>query len=254
MTLLTVATVVRDDPVGFQRTMASLADQHGGDAEVVIVDGSADPVRALVPESLPFPVRVIEQEPRGIYPAMNSALEAARGEYVLFLNAGDTLADGSVLADVCARLAASQPTWAFGRVRFTDPSGMPLHEPAWDYARERDRAFARGLFPPHQGTVARVEVLREHGGFDPRYRIAADYAAVLRLSQASDPVRWDRVLADFAQGGASTKGWLAALREFHRARRGILRPTGRAALLERYDTVVHGARTAAHHAVASMLE
>lgn len=248
---LSIVTVVKDDPEGLQRTMASIQAQGDLDAEVVIVDGSQSPLENVALSTLPW--RIVRQTPRGIYPAMNAGLEAARGEYVHFLNAGDTFSDSATLTRVLSGLrVAPGVTWAFGGVQFFDTSGLPLSEPTWSYESERQRLFARGVFPAHQGVVARTAVLRELGGFDESYIVAADYKLMLRLAICATPIRWEWPIARFQQGGASSQRWLTAIREFHRARSEVFQASGGRHILELIDTAHHSTRTLAARAMGSI--
>lgn len=236
MPVLTVITVVKDDAEGLDRTLASLREQVLDSVEIVVVDGSAD--RDAVPAAIARAGLLADYRwspPRGVYPAMNEGLAAAHGRYVYFLNAGDRLADPSVLAEL-APLLVPGPSWVVGRVRFFGQDGAPLKAPDWDYAAERRRLFARGRFPAHQGVILATDPLRSRGGFDVSYRVAADYAAILGFAAAEDPLVWRRTIAEFQVGGLSTVQWRAALGEFHRARSSVLRPTGADAIVERWDT------------------
>lgn len=243
MPLVSVVTVVKDDPRGLDATLTSLGSGDRFGIEVVVIDGSADPVSTAAEQA---GARYLWCEPRGVYPAMNDGLAAASGEYVYFLNAGDTLAAPDVLPQVAAILDSTRPRWAFGRVRFIGTDGRPMAEPAWDYAAERRRAFARGRFPAHQAVVMSRSALIADGGFDVSYRVAADYAAVLRFALTDDPVPLGLTLAEFHAGGLSTVAWRQAQREFHRARREILQPQGVAGIVERWDTGVRTVATAAY--------
>lgn len=235
MGLLTVVTVVRNDPTGLDRTLQSIAAGSVAPDEVIVVDGSDDPAqsRAITDAHPRLPVVLVHQPPAGVYPAMNAGIERARGDYLHFLNAGDILADPEVLASVCPLLAEQRPLWAFGLVRFVSEDGTALAEPAWSYAEEWRHHLARGRFPAHQGVFAQTSALRALGGFDLRYRVAADYASVLQLARQSAPLELGVVIAEFTTGGLSTQRWGVALGEFHRARREILGLTGAAAVRER---------------------
>lgn len=251
MPALSIITVVKDDPAGLERTLASVRIQGPADAELILIDGSARPIDENL--ATPFSCRVIHEPPTGIYAAMNTGLAQATGRYVYFLNAGDTFADDRVLTRITEGLdEANSPVWAFGAVRFTDSRGRELRERPWDYQEERAHQFARGVFPAHQGVVAQSLTARELGGFDTRYRIAADYALMLRLSQRADPIRWRWSIAEFQQGGASTQHWWLAQREFHRARRDILRPRGLSRLREEMHTARTSVDALVGRAIASM--
>ena len=251
---LSIVTVVRDDAAGFARTLASLRRQDLANVHFVVVDSSRE--HDEIPDALSragVTADVVWTEPRGIYPAMNTGLQRATGDWVYFLNAGDTLHDHGVLHRLRGRAGATPKGWIFGPVELTAPGRRPVVTPPWDYQGERRANFARGLFPPHQGTIVRTALLRSVGGFDTSYAIAADYAAFLRLSLAGDPEVLDFVIASFAEGGASTLRWQQSFREFHRARRSILQPTGAAALRERADTAWHFARVFAYREVVAPL-
>ena len=249
-TWLTVVTAVRNDPEGLRRTFASLRTQDLDGVEVLVIDSSAD--KSSV-EEVCGDTAVIEWiEPQGVYAAMNTGLQHASGTYVQFLNAGDCLHDDSVLQRV--RLAsASAAQWMFGPVEIVNSGGNRTITPTWDYSVESRHLFARGLFPQHQGTFARRDLLHSLGGFDTSFRIAADYAMFLRMSQVSDPLELDFVVADFHVGGLSSQRWQESFREFHRARIEVFHPTGAAHLSERWDYAAHVSRVWVYRTVVEPL-
>jgi glycosyltransferase involved in cell wall biosynthesis len=229
---LSVITVVRNDATGFTSTLASMDEQDLDGVEFIVIDGSDATQR--VDEAMAGRVATTYEwhPPTGVYRAMNAGLAAARGEYVYFLNAGDVLTSPTVLSSIRGAMSTTSPPWLFGSVRFIDEAGRAVVPPPFDYAAEKRALFSHGRFPPHQGTVARSELLRQQGGFDTSYRIGADYAAFLRLSLVADPVECSCVIAEFRQGGLSSTSWRESLSEFHRARRDILAPRGWPAVAE----------------------
>ena len=243
---LTIVTVVMDDIVGMQRTLASLSGQDLSAVEYVVIDSSADPhaIPRLIATSTVVGT-VAHTAQAGIYAAMNDGLGLATGDYVYFLNAGDEMVPGGV-AVLVRTLAGASPEWAHAPVEIVDSDGDTVVTPAWDYDEERKHAFARGYFPAHQGTVVKTETLRDVGGFDEGYQIAADYAAFLHLSKRCSPAVLTAPLARFHRGGASTRHWAAGLREFHQARREILDPQGTMARRERLATARQVLGTALH--------
>lgn len=229
---LTIVTVLRDDLPGLERTLASLGGVLDASIQYIVVDSSHDheSVATLVADSAPS-AEVIWEEPSGIYPAMNAGLNRARGRYIYFLNAGDEL-NGQGLFEARKEVEAKSPVWLTAPVEIEEVNGQQVTSPPWAFESESAWAFARGNFPAHQGTIVATEALRSQGGFDIGYRIAADYASMLTLSRKAPPVMLDEPLARFHEGGASTVGWHRAHREFHRARRKILKPTGSLAARE----------------------
>ena len=251
MVLLSLITVVKDDTEGFQRTLESVTMQTMATTEVaclewLVIDGSNE--QSAVPALLAIAdnpnTRCQWSAPQGVYPAMNTGLAQATGDYVLFLNAGDELSDPTTAETIITTLQRDRPLWLFGQVCFVSENGNRVTPPPMDYAREREASFSRGRFPPHQGTIVKRQALIDNGGFDTSYRIAADYAACLRLVQQQDPVVIDETIAVFYEGGLSTNAWRESMREFHRARRDILRPRGAAAVREWVNTQLGVAKAA----------
>ena len=251
MGLLTIVTVVRNDPEGLRRTLASVARQSVLPDQIVVVDGSDDrrQVPAVLEQSGLRSVDYSWSPPRGVYAAMNDGLARVDGDYTYYLNAGDLLADDDVIAAVAGRLAGQTFAWAFGRVEFLAEDGTVHPQPDWDYATERAALFARGRFPAHQGVVVRTEALRAQGGFDLTYRVAADYRSILRLAADGPPLQLDLTLAAFTVGGLSTQDWQLGLREFHRARREVFAPRGAAAVAENGRTATRWVATSAYRAL-----
>lgn len=234
---LTIVTIVKDDPEGLSRTLASVRHEDLEGTEHLIIDGSthAGEVRELA-KAFDSHATVVRHPPTGIYAAMNEALRAAAGQYVMFINAGDELMPGAI-RELRSSVDQGRVPWAFGAVEIVDVHGNVVVTPSWDFATEQSYAFSRGKFPAHQGTIARTELLREAGGFDASYSVAADYAMFLQLSTVAPPRIVNGVVARFHEGGESTIRWAKALSDFHRARRRILAPTGERARRERLETL-----------------
>ena len=235
--ILSIITVVKDDLPGLIKTSISLRGQDLHGVEWVIIDSSRDPVQAAdLPKELSSAYICHWVEPEGIYPAMNVGLRQASGDYVWFLNAGDTVAKQSTIRNLVEILLRNQPAWVVGQVTFVRADGLEVRPPALDYAAEKKRLFARGRFPPHQGTIVKRQLLLAADGFDTRFHIAADYHSALRLSELEGPLVTQEILAAFPLGGVSSQHWKRAIGEFRAARRDVLDIHGYRRFLEAVDT------------------
>ncbi len=218
--LYSIITVCLNDRGGLHRTHASLADQTWHDFEWLVQDGgSVDGTPALL-------TRLTRPEPswrtapdRGCYHAMNLALDRATGRFVLFLNAGDTLAGGDTLARLAPTISMKpEPDLAYGDAWEDTSRG-------WRLKRARDHRSAAwfGMFTHHQAMIYRRAALGPLR-FRQDYRIAADYAFTMEALGASRAVkRLDLPICRFAAGGLSQRS--AALGRFEQAciRRDLLR-------------------------------
>src|SRR3712207_2427622 len=107
----------------------SILSQAADDVEVIVVeDASTDSSASIVHEyaASDLRVRVITRETnRGLGAARNTGLAAASGDYVLFIDSDDWLADGALPA-IAERLTATSPDvliYDFARARWR---GQPI--------------------------------------------------------------------------------------------------------------------------------
>jgi glycosyltransferase involved in cell wall biosynthesis len=245
---VSVITVVRNDPTGFQQTLKSLETQISSSFKWVVIDSSDNrsEIAALLDTSrLSATYRWVD--PEGIYPAMNIGARNSTGDYLYFLNSGDTLSDSQILHRVEMALSESSPVWAYGNVHFWNQHGQRLREPHWEYQVEFRHRFARGRFPPHQGVFVRKDAFTKSGQFNSNYLVAADYNMICQLSKIEAPLELGFVIANFTQGGASTVSWRSAQREFRRIRRAEFPPN----LVQRIEEAYFGVKAHASHLVAN---
>ncbi len=205
---ISVVTVAYNRADTIAETIASVAGQDWPDFEHIIVDGASTDGTANVARAMQHPrMRVISEPDEGLYDAMNKGLREAGGDYVGFLNADDFFASRHALRQVAEAALASGADCILGDTAFVDRHGRPKGR---IYSA---RGFARwwptiGLMPPHPSFYARTGRLRDAGGFDTRYRIAADFDLIARLFLAGG-ASWARapfILACFRVGGVSTAG------------------------------------------------
>lgn len=152
-------------------------------------DGSRDMLDCLsreVPD-----LKVSSSPDKGVYDALNGALDAARGEWFLVLGDDDAVIEPSALADMLEVASASGVDIATASV---DIGGGRL-------LVTRPGLVLGGMGCPHQGMLVRTSVLREIGGFDVTYRIAGDYEVFLRLIfRDARLLRFERPFSFFSFG------------------------------------------------------
>ena len=100
--LLSIVTVSLNAAATIERTLASVALQelNFGVEHICIDGGSSDATRSIIDRWASRDSRIVRMygPDKGIFDAMNKGLGAARGEYVLFLNADDFLVARDSLA------------------------------------------------------------------------------------------------------------------------------------------------------------
>ena len=108
--MLSIITVVYNDVIGIKKTISSIEDcfvktKVKADVEYIVVDGgSTDGTLDVILASGHVVSLYISESDTGIYNAMNKGISIANGEWVYFLNAGDSIDSFDVLARVCESL------------------------------------------------------------------------------------------------------------------------------------------------------
>ena len=246
MTLLSVVTVVLDDRKGLEATAASLATQTWSDFEWIVKDGgSTDGTRDVLETIEPRPARIASGRDGGIYGAMNAALALCSGEWVLFLNAGDTLCSPQTLADIATWLTSTDRDWGFGAVRNIDASGNATGFQSASPFNISGLAIGQTTVP-HQATFMRRDLLERLGGFATDFGTEADQELIYRAALQGLPFEMVWPIADFRVGGRGMHrptGHFA--RAMRRARRAQHRPMFGSNVL---DVLATGVMLAKEHA------
>jgi len=101
---LSVITVNYNDREGLHKTVQSVVEQSFKDYEYIIIDGGSTDGSVEVLEKYADKITYWVSEPdKGIYNAMNKAIDVANGEYCIFMNSGDTFYSFDTLAEVFAQ-------------------------------------------------------------------------------------------------------------------------------------------------------
>jgi glycosyltransferase involved in cell wall biosynthesis len=215
---ISIITVSLNAEATIEDTLVSVSlQQRSFDIEHICVDGgSTDRTRDVVDAWAlrAGHIRRIYELDHGIFDAMNKGLRAAKGEYVLFLNADDFLVAPDTLAKAmgAARPGGDgNPDLIAGDVSMGIVGGHGL----WRH-RRAPRLLARvrgtGLFPIQQGLFAKRRVLEHAGGFDARLKLGSDvnlfYDLERRINPTTHLLRTD---VTFMRAGGAANAGLRAL-------------------------------------------
>lgn len=173
--MFSVITVVFNALDALQASVASVQAQEFDDVEHIVVDGGSrdGTVDYLRGQGSRLSLWVSESD-KGIYDAMNKGLRLARGDYVHFLNAGDTFIDSQTLREVAARLDGA-PAILMNRVRAVDADGVRLFPKVQGLTGVRETFLSAYC---HQAAFVRRDAYLAVGGFDLSYRHFADFKAL----------------------------------------------------------------------------
>jgi glycosyltransferase len=204
---ISVITAVRNGRATLADALDSALAQDHPDTELIVIDGaSTDGTLEVIQRYARRLAHVVSEPDGGIYDALNKGLRLASGDAVGFLHADDRFAHARVLSRIAAALADPGVDACYGDLLYIsqdDPTRVVRYWRAGEY---HPRRLGWGWMPPHPTFYARRVVYQRLGGFDSRYRIAADYDCLLRLLGGGVACAYlPEVLIHMRLGGASNR-------------------------------------------------
>ncbi|MCR5250248.1 MAG: glycosyltransferase [Lachnospiraceae bacterium] len=150
-----------------QKTVESVLRQKYGDYEILVKDGGSTDGSV---ERLPADdrIRLEQRKDRSIYDAMNQAVEMAAGDYFLFLNCGDYLADEKVLGRAAKALVSENADILYGDLYRRQQKSVDVAP-----GRITDFVCYRNV-PCHQVCFYARRLFAKRG-YRTEYRVRADY-------------------------------------------------------------------------------
>jgi glycosyltransferase len=216
---VSVVTVVRNARSTIGETMDSVIRQRGVDLDYWVIDGaSSDGTLAQIEDRRDRITGWLSEPDNGIASAFNKGLRRARGDYVMFLNADDALADPEALARLTAGAAALDwPSVVYGDCDLIDPSsGEFLYRAAIEFDRAR---LLRAETLPHPGMLMHRRYFDSYGDFDESFLVAMDYELFLRGVPSTGATRIGGVVTRVRAGGVSARSRALVIEETLRALR-----------------------------------
>ena len=216
--LITIVTVSKNNLAGLRATEGSIRSQSDRSFEWVVIDGAStdgthEYVSGLDLGYLRFWIEADESQ----FEAMNKGIERSQGEYVLFLNAGDTLHDRDVLASVAQRV--ENEDWLIG-----DAVDL-IGDDKRIYKRARPLGYMRHSLPTsHQAIFFRKGAIGDIRYKPEEFPVSGDYAFAAEIYQSDrrSTVNLDLPVCVFRLGGISTQNRAGLLRDAWRVQKEIL--------------------------------
>lgn len=231
---ISIITVTYNAEKFLQRTLDSVSRQTYTDIEHLIIDGASKDETLAMAEvyrtSVPYQVVILSEPDHGLYDAMNKGLRLATGDYLVFLNAGDTLHAEDTLSIVAntqhltlsppiqGESEGASPAVIYGDTAIVNEEGQFLHLRHLRPPKELTwKSFRQGMLVCHQAFYVRTDIAREEQ-YDLQYRHSADVDWCIRVMKRAEAMRLPfanshAILADFLEGGDSAQHHRASLRE-----------------------------------------
>lgn len=221
---ITVVTIVRNDARHISATIDSIASQSArNQIEYIVVDGASTDGTLDIIRKRGADIDILVSEPdTGIYNAMNKGLDAASGDYVIFMNSGDRFSAADTIKSVINSIHehASLPAMVYGNYREMEGDVFSKPIPC-----RNSKYIWYGPVASHQSIFYNLTSLRNYAiKYDESYRIAADYKLTLEILVSSNhnALKLPVCISDFDVCGISNTNRNKGLHEANRARREVL--------------------------------
>ena len=110
---VSIITVTFNDAENLQKTIKSVIKQKY-QKEFIIIDGNSKDYSKLVIKKYQSNIdKVIIENDKGLYDAMNKAVSIASNDWLIFLNAGDTFYNESVIEEIFSKVHNNLKSYDF---------------------------------------------------------------------------------------------------------------------------------------------
>ncbi|MDA7949165.1 MAG: WecB/TagA/CpsF family glycosyltransferase [Hyphomicrobiaceae bacterium] len=237
---ISIVTICFNDKQNLTATAESIRDQSSADFEWVVVDGASTDGTVDYLEGLDVPgMRWVSEPDTGIYNAFNKGVDLSRGDYVVFICAGDRFCGPDTLERTTEFMSVNPGFDMYYADSFeVDGTGNRFLRAA----RGHDKIWWN-LFTHHQ-SIFYARSCFETARYNEDYRIGGDYALTAQLlHQGCTAIKMPFATSEFLLGGTSQQNYWKGEAENWHARRDLGVPLVNRAAIFAAHAVIRLGRT-----------
>lgn len=210
--VVSIITVVYNNELLLERTIASIINQTYSSIEFIIIDGgSTDGTIDIIKKYEAQILYWVSEPDKGIYDAMNKGIKASTGDYLWFINSGDLISESDTLAKAISSCEKPADVY-YGETEIIDEQGNKL------YMRRHKapeiltwKSFKTGMMVSHQSIIVKKELAPF---YDLKYKVSADIDWCLKVLKKSKIISNTHLtLSKFLKQGFSKKFQKTSLKE-----------------------------------------
>lgn len=165
-----VITVNYNDAKGLEKTLKSISSQTF-DFELVVIDGgSTDNSKEIITQYQDKISYWVSEKDSGVYNAMNKGIKVSKGEFVIFMNAGDVFYDANVLKNADSLINDKYDIYYGNNIKRS-----PNSERLKVYPEKLNFSFFYSSCINHQSTFIRRKLFEDYFYYNESYKIASDW-------------------------------------------------------------------------------
>lgn len=207
---ISIITINKDNADGLHRTIESVKLQTYPYIEHIIIDGnSTDNSVSVIKEyghnTNNIKMAWISESDNGIFQAMNKGIALSTGNYLQFLNSGDTLCHSQVVQIMVDELCDKQyPAILYGNMIKSYPNGKHITDKSFQGRNITFFDMFSGTLNHSSALIAKY-LFEQYGGYDECNRIVSDWIWYYKviLQHNVTPVYIDKDITCFDMTGIS---------------------------------------------------
>ncbi|MDL2221573.1 glycosyltransferase [Parabacteroides sp. OttesenSCG-928-N08] len=212
---ISIITITYNAERWLERTILSVLTQSYTHIEYIIIDGQSKDKTVDIIRQYEAGVSYWISEPdNGLYDAMNKGMRHATGDYVWFMNAGDTIYTADTVQKMVDKIKkkVSLPDIIYGETMIVDSDNRPVGRRRLKAPKRLTwKSFKMGMLVCHQSFLVKREIATP---YDTAYRHVADFDWCIRsMKQAQRIQNSGLVLSNYMEGGMSAIHRKASLKE-----------------------------------------
>lgn len=209
-----IITVTYNAEATVEDTIQSVIAQTYRHIEYIVIDGaSKDRTLSIVEKYRDSITHLVSEPDKGLYDAMNKGIRLATGDYLCFLNAGDSFHEDDTLQQMVHTLKGNElPDVLYGETALVDHEGHFLRMRRLSAPEVLTwKSFRQGMLVCHQAFFAKRSLVED---YDPAYRFSADFDWCIRVMKKARTLHNTHLLIiDYLQEGMTTQNRKASLKE-----------------------------------------
>lgn len=209
-----IITVTYNAQKVLEDTIQSVISQTYHQVEYIIIDGaSRDNTLTIIEKYRSRISQVVSEPDKGLYDAMNKGISLATGDYICFLNAGDSFHNNHTLQRMVHSIHSNEwPDILYGETALVDAERHFLRMRRLSAPEVLNwKSFKQGMLVCHQAFFAKRTLVEP---YHLEYRFSADFDWCIRVMKKARTLHNTHLtLIDYLDEGMTTQNRKASLKE-----------------------------------------
>jgi glycosyltransferase involved in cell wall biosynthesis len=196
--LISIVLVVYNAINSIEQTILGVLSQEYSNIELIVIDGASNDGTLNILEKYKHSIQKMISEPdNGVYDAFNKGIQAAQGEWIYFIGAGDNFFEKTTIYKAFSK--PIQGKFLYGNV-LKGSRSKP-----YDGVFHKLKYCRKNIC--HQSIFYHRDLFKTLGTFDTKYPLLADWAFNIKCFSSPDvnPTFIDIIIATYEGGGISDR-------------------------------------------------